>query len=87
MRVARPKWVPQTDGQRRAIATVGKAVKRRESAETAARRAESEVWDAVTGAHGEGVPVADLAKMVGVTRDTVYRHLPPSARTDAEASE
>lgn len=79
MHVARPKWVPETDEQRRTAAAVTRAVKRRSGAE-------EDLWRAVTEAHAAGVPVADLAKAVGVTRDTIYRHL-PAVRPEARDSD
>ena len=67
MRVARPKWIPETDEQRAAIA---KAV----DAAQLADGAERVLWDAVQVARDLDVPPAYLATVVGRGRATLYRH-------------
>lgn len=76
MRVARPKWTPQTDDQRRAIAAVVRAAK-------AADAADGKLWDAVAAAHALGVPPAHIAEKSGRGRNTIYRHLPPPQDGDS----
>jgi AcrR family transcriptional regulator len=69
MRVPRPRWVPQTAEQRRAIAAVVRAAK-------TADEAEGKLRDLVAAAHRLKVPVAHLAEAANRTRATIYRHLP-----------
>lgn len=69
MRVARPRWTPQTEAQRRAIAAVEKAAKQ-------ADEADEKLWEAVRAAHKLDVPPAHLAEKSKRARSTVYRHLP-----------
>lgn len=75
MRVARPKWTPQTKEQRQAIAAVAKAAER-------ATLADAQLWDAVASAHALDVPPAFLAEALGVSRGTIYRHLPTTEDPD-----
>lgn len=75
MAVARPKWTPQTEEQRRAIAAVVRAAKR-------ADEADGILWSAVAEAHKLGVPPAHLAEKSGRGRNTVYRHLPAQDATE-----
>ncbi|MEU4776876.1 hypothetical protein [Micromonospora sp. NPDC023633] len=67
--MARPRWTPQTDEQRRAITAVERAAKR-------ADEADELLWEAVRAAHKVDVPPAHLAEKAGRARSTVYRHLP-----------
>lgn len=69
MRVARPKWTPQTKEQRQAIAAVAKAAERTATAD-------AQLWAAVAAAHALDVPPAFLAETLGVSRGRIYRHLP-----------
>lgn len=73
-RVARPKWAPKTEAQKRAIASVLRAKGR-------ADEAEGKMWDAVAEAITEGVPANFMADTVGRSRATLYRHLPTSSQT------
>ncbi len=75
--MARPKWTPQTEEQRRALAALRRAIK---SAETADGR----MWKAARAANDVGVPVTFIAEETGRERTTVHRNMPPSA-TDNEA--
>ena len=68
MPVARPRWTPQSEDQRRAIAAVERAAKR-------ADEADEKMWEEVRTAHKLGVPPAHLAEKAGRARSTVYRHL------------
>lgn len=68
MRVARPRWSPQTEAQRRAITAVERAAKR-------ADEADDVLWEAVRAAHRLDVPPAHLAERAKRARSTVYRHL------------
>lgn len=74
-RVARGKWTPQTDEQRRAIAAAKRAAAR-------ADNADNELWAAVEAARDVGVPPAFLAKEIGRGRSTLYRHVPPAPKED-----
>jgi len=66
--MARPKWTPTTDEQRRAIAAARRAGKR-------ADEAEDLLWAAVKAALDTGVPAAHLADAVNRGRATLYRRL------------
>lgn len=68
MRVARPKWTPETEAQRRAMADVERATKH-------ADEADEKLWEKVRAAHKLGVKPAYLAERTGRARSTVYRHL------------
>lgn len=72
--MARPKWRPRTDEQRRAIAAAERAGKR-------ADEAEAKLWDAVAPALELGVPAAYLAERVGRSRTTLYRRVPHAGGT------
>lgn len=76
--VPRPKWTPQTEEQRRAIAAVLRAKKH-------ADEAEGKMWDAVAEAINTGVPAAYMADTVEKSRATLYRHVDRSAATPEEA--
>jgi hypothetical protein len=67
-RVARPKWTPRTDEQRRAIAAALRALK-------VADEAEGKMWAAVAAAIDTGVPANFMADTVGRSRATLYRHV------------
>lgn len=71
--MVRPKWRPQTDEQRRVIATAERAAKR-------ADEAEAKLWEAVAPALELGVPAAYLAERVGRSRTTLYRRVPHARR-------
>jgi hypothetical protein len=76
-RVARPRWTPQTDDQRRAIAKAERAADR-------ADNADADMWAAVTAARDLGVPPVYLAKKIRRGRATLYRHVPPLPKSDDE---
>lgn len=67
MRVVRPKWVPETDEQRAAIAKAKATAKTADDAERV-------MWDAVQVARNLGVPASFLADAVDRGRATLYRH-------------
>lgn len=67
MCVARPKWVPETDEQRAAIAKAEAAAKTADDAEGA-------MWGTVRDARALDIPASFLAKLVGRGRSTLYRH-------------
>jgi len=78
--VGRPKWTPETDEQRRAIA----AAKRAEQRATAAMRdVERPMWDAVQTALDLGVPAAFMAETVNRGRATLYLHTDPPGKAQA----
>jgi DNA-binding phage protein len=68
MRMPRPRWSPETDEQRRAIAAVTAAAK-------VADEADGHLQAAIAAAKALDVPVAALAEAAGRTRPTIYRHL------------
>lgn len=72
MRVARPKWTPQTAEQRRAIAAAKRAAKMADDAEGL-------VWTAVAEALKLDVPASYIADAVGRGRATLYRRIPRAA--------
>lgn len=70
MRMPRPRWTPDTDAQRRAIAAV-------EAAAKVADEAEGKLGEALAAARALDVPIAHLAEAAGRSRPTIYRHLSP----------
>lgn len=74
VRVARPKWTPQTAEQRHAIAAAKRAAKRADDAEGL-------VWTAVAEALELDVPASYIADAVGRGRATLYRRIPRAATT------
>jgi DNA-binding transcriptional ArsR family regulator len=71
MRMARPKWTPDTDEQRRAIAAVAAAAE-------VADEADGKLGAAIAKARALDVPVSHLAEAAGRSRPTIYRHLSPT---------
>ena len=59
--MARPKWVPRTEGQQRAIAAL-------EQAKQHADEADERMWKAARAARALGVPATFIAKKTGKTR-------------------
>lgn len=76
--MARPKWTPQTEEQRRALAALRRAVK---SADTADAR----MWEAARAANEVGVPVTFIATETGRERTTVHRNMPPGKDSGGES--
>ncbi len=78
MRMARPKFTPKTDGQRRAIAALKIEVKNRDEADT-------RVWEAARAARAEGVTARYIGEITGRTERTVHRHVPAPDGEDVPA--
>ena len=77
MDVGRPKWTPETEDQRRAIAAAKLAA-------TRADKADEVMWRAVQVALDLNVPAAFMAETVGRGRATLYRHAtPPGSNSQA----
>jgi hypothetical protein len=68
MRMARPKWTPDTAERRAAIAAVIAAA-------TVADEADGRLGEAIAKARALDVPIAYLAEAAGRSRPTIYRHL------------
>ncbi len=90
MRMPRPKWEPQTEEQRRAIADIEAAVKEFDEAERRARElvkeARHKVWEAARAARELRVPARFIAGKTSRGRTTVHRHVPPPGQeTGGEA--
>lgn len=66
--MARPKWTPKNDAQRKAIADTKQAAENVKEAERA-------LWKTVGKARDEGVPATHLADTIGVSNATFYRHV------------
>lgn len=73
--MGRPKWTPQNDEQRQAIAAARRAAKRADSAE-------DQLWQAVASAMKTGVPAAFIADAVNRGRATLYRRFGRDAGDD-----
>ena len=76
MHMPPPRWAPQTDEQRRAIAAAIRAARRADEAET-------KLWETVAPALELGVPKDYMAKQVGRSRTTLYRRTEWAKRDDA----
>ena len=65
----RPTWTPQTEEHRRLVAKVVEAAR-------AADEVNAALWAAFAEARQGGVSLSYVADEAGVSRATVYRHLP-----------
>lgn len=77
MLMPRPRWAPENELQRRAIAAAKRAARR-------ADEAEDLVWKAVEPALDLGVPASYMADVVGRSRTTLYRRVPRPSSTEEE---
>ena len=80
MRVPRPRWSPQTDEQRQAVADVEQAVAEATEIKAKAQSMNSEadgiVRAAVAAARKVGVPITLLSEKTRQSRVTIHKHLP-----------
>lgn len=77
MRMPRPRWAPENDEQRRAIAAAKRAARR-------ADESEDLLWKAVAPALDLGVPASYMAEQVGRSRTTLYRRVQRPSSTEEE---